>query len=178
MSLRAVRSVAAATLATLALPTPAAAHVVVSPSFVAADGVATLELAVPNERRVPMNGLQVVVPADFRLLAAHSTDGWTGSTTGRSATWHGGTLAARLQAAFNLEVEAPSAPGTATFQAEQHYPDGGVVRWPVQLTVTPAADSPSQSLGLALVAGLGGLLVLTLVGALLWRRTAGSLQEK
>jgi hypothetical protein len=60
---------------------------------------------------------------------------------------------------------------------EQHYPDGGVVRWPVPLTVVPA-DEPAQQLGLALVAGIGLLLALALVGVLLWRRTSGSLQER
>jgi hypothetical protein len=61
---------------------------------------------------------------------------------------------------------------------EQHYPDGGIVRWPVELTVVPAPDNPSENLGVAVVAGIGGLLVLGLLGVLFWRRTTGPLQER
>lgn len=177
MAVRALTSVAAVTLAMLASAVSAAAHVVVTPSFVAASGVATLELAVPNERRVPMTGFLVRAPDDFQLVSAPSANGWTGAVSGQEATWHGGPLAPRLQTTFDLEVEAPSAPGPATFEMELHYPDGGVVRWPVQLTVTPA-DEPAQQLGLALAVGLVGLLALTLGGAFLWRRTGRSREER
>jgi uncharacterized protein YcnI len=175
MSVRVVTAVAA--VLALGAAAPAGAHVILNPSFVAADGLTTLELTVPNERRVPMTGFVVQVPADFRARSAHSAGAWIGTVGGRSASWHGGSVAARRQATFELELEAPSAPGSATFQMEQHYPDGGVVRWPVPLTVVPA-DEPAQQLGLALVAGIGLLLVLALVGVLLWRRTSSSLQER
>jgi uncharacterized protein YcnI len=178
MSARAVTAIATAALVALVSAGAAHAHVVVSPSFLTAGEVSTLELTVPNERKAPMNGFLVKAPPDFRVVAARPVDDWAGTSTDAEAIWHGGPLARRLQATFTIDVEAPAEPGSATFQMEQHYPDGGVVRWPVALTVVPAPDSPSENLGLALVVGLGGLLVLALLGVLLWRRATGSLQER
>jgi uncharacterized protein YcnI len=174
---RAVTCLVAAVAALTAAPR-AAAHVVPIPSFVAAGSTSTIELSVPNERRAPMTGFTVVAPPDFRLVAAPSTGGWAGSVAGARASWHGGELAPRIQTTFDLELEAPSAPGPASLETEQHYPDGAVVSWTVHLTVTPPAGTPSQNFGLAVVTGLLGLLGLTALGAFLWRRGSGSLQER
>ena len=57
-------------------------------------------------------------------------------------------------------------------ETELLYDDGGVVRWPVPMTVTPAAESSSQNLALAAVVGLIGLLVVAAVAMLAWRAVA------
>ena len=64
-------------------------------------------------------------------------------------------------------------------ETELLYDDGGVVRWPVPITVLPPAEEASQDLALAAVVGLIGLLVVGAVAMLAWRRrTASTLQEK
>jgi uncharacterized protein involved in exopolysaccharide biosynthesis len=69
-----------------------------------------------------------------------------------------------------MTLKADRDPGIIELQAEQRYPDGGVVTWPVDFTITPAAESPSQNLALAGVVGLIGVLVVVAVAMLAWRR--------
>jgi uncharacterized protein YcnI len=134
----------------------------------AASGEIVLES--PNERDLPMTGFVVAAPDGFRIVAARPAEGWTAGADRTTATWHGGSLPAGDETRFTLEVDARSEPGPATLRTEQHYPDGGIVRWDVALTVTPPADTPSQNLGWALVVGAFGLLVLGLIGVLARRR--------
>jgi hypothetical protein len=136
-----------------------------------------LSLTVPNEREADMTGFSVTVPGEFRIFKARSDDGWHGAVRGTTATWRGGSLASGDEATFTLEVEGPVGPGPAALEAAQLYPGGEIVRWPVTLTVTPAAETPSQNLGWAVVTALVGLVVLTGVGVAMLRR-ARSLQEK
>ena len=159
----------------LAVVAPAAAHVVVSPAFVQSGGTGTVDLTGPNERDVPMTGFSVSVPGGLEIVHAHGPVGWAASVVGRSATWRGGSLAPGDEATFGIVLEVSAEPGTVELEAVQRYADG-VVRWPVSLTVTPAAESPSQNLALAGVVGLIGVLVLAAMGALAWRRRADSLR--
>jgi hypothetical protein len=78
---------------------------------------------------------------------------------------------------FAFRLETSRAPGNVTLRAVELYDDGGRVFWPVTLVVVPA-DEPSEQFGFALIVGLLGLLGLTIGGALLWRRTGRTLQEK
>ena len=63
-------------------------------------------------------------------------------------------------------------PGSAALEADQRYDSGAVVKWPVSITVTPAAESPSQNLALAGIVGLIGVLVVVAIAMLAWRRRA------
>ena len=168
---------ASSAFALIAAPT-AAAHITATPHFAAAGGTADVSFTGPNERRRPLLGFQLTIPSEFRLVAAHPSGDWHPEVRGATVVWRGGRLAFTKEATFTLELEAPTAPGPAKFEAGQLYGRNSVVRWPVYFTVTPADDDPSQNLGWALVADIAGLLVLTVGGALLWQRRDASLQER
>jgi uncharacterized protein YcnI len=163
-------SVCSAAAVALGLAASADAHVTAIRPYVEAGATDDIQLDVPNERQQPMTGFVVVVPDDFRIVSARPADGWSEGTDTTIGGWHGGTLAPGDAKTFTLEVEAPAAPGPATLRAEQHYPDGRVARWRVALTVVPAAETPSENPGLALVVGVLGLVVLGLIGVFAWRR--------
>jgi uncharacterized protein YcnI len=155
----------------------ARAHVVATPGFLPAGDSGTLNLMAPNERDEPMTGFAVMVPSEFLIVHAHPASGWEATVEGATASWTGGSLASRSEATFALELEAPTEPGPAVLEASQLYSGGDVVRWPVALTVVPAAETPSQNLGWMVVTGLLVLVALTGIGAAIVRR-ARSLQEK
>jgi len=170
---------AAIVLGSLALVSPAAAHVVVTPTFLAAGRSETIDLSVPNERDAPMTGFSLSVPSGFEVVHAHPAEGWNETSDPATATWTGGAVASGGVATFRLELETPPTPGVVELQAVQRYNDGAVVRWPVSFTVTPAEETPSQNLALAGVVGLIGMLVVIGVVALAWRRRSDEpLQEK
>jgi hypothetical protein len=163
-------SVCSAGLVALGVAGPALGHVIAVRPYVEAAASGEIELETPNERKLPMTGFVVIVPDGFRIVGARSSEDWSAVADRTTATWRGGSLPANALTTFTLEVDAPSEPGPTALRSEQHYPDGGVVRWNVPLTVTPAGDSPAQNLGWALVVGALGLLVLGLIGVLAWRR--------
>ena len=171
-----VGSAAVLTLAGLALAPPAQAHVYPDPTYIATGSTSSVELSLPNERRIPMTAFELNVPTGMRVVEAMPAPGWSGSVTPRRATW-AGRLHALTTAKFTVRLETRRAPGNVTLEAVERYPDGGKVIWPVTLVVVPA-DEPSEQLGVALIVGLLGLLGLTIGGALLWRRTGRTLQEK
>jgi uncharacterized protein YcnI len=170
------RAVAVA-IAALVFAAPASAHVIVAPPFLPAESRTTLSLIGPNERDEPMTGFAVSVPNGFRILAAHSPQGWRAKVQERRAIWKGGSLDAGAEASFHIELQAPASPGAVELEAEQLYPGGEVVRWPIAMVVTPA-DEASQHLGLALFVGLVGLLVTVGLVALAWWRRERSRQER
>jgi len=172
-----VGSAAVLTLAGLALARAAEAHVFPDPTYVATGSVTDVGLSLPNERRITMTGFELRVPTGFRIEEAAQADGWTSSATPRRATWTGGHLPAFANTTFSVRLAVRRAPGNVTLDAIEHYKDGGRVFWPVTLVVVPA-DKPSEQLGVALIVALVGLLGLTIGGALLWRRTGRTLQEK
>ena len=77
-----------------------------------------------------------------------------------------------------MTLKADASRASSSSRPSSATPDGGVVEWPVALTVTPATESPSQNLALAGVVGLIGVLVVVAVAMLAWRRQARPLQEK
>ena len=171
-----VRSAVVLTLAGLALAEAAQAHVYPTPTYIATGSTSSVELSLPNERRIPMTALALDVPTGMRVVEAMPAPGWSESATNRRATWTG-RLHAFETANFTVRLETSRVPGTVTLKAVERYPDGGKRIWPVTLLVVPA-DEPSEQLGVALVVALLGLLGLTIGGALLWRRTGRTLQEK
>jgi len=170
-------SLAISACSALVLAGPAAAHITVLPPFVTAGDTATLSMSGPNERDADMTGFAVTVASEFRIVDAVSDDNWRSSIRGQTATWNGGRLGSGSEATFTLELEGPAEPGPAALEAAQLYPGGEIVRWPVTLTVVPAAETPSQNLGWALVMGVVSLVVLTAIGVAILRRSR-SLQEK
>jgi uncharacterized protein YcnI len=148
----------------------AAAHVVAMPAFLASGSAESITFDAPNERDDPMTAFSVTVPAGLEIRHAHVVEGWNEQVDGSTATWTGGSLASRATADFGVTLKADGDPGLVQLQAEQRYADGGVVTWPVDFTITPAAETPSQNLALAGVVGLIGVLVVVAVAMLAWRR--------
>ena len=163
-------------LALLVLAAPAAAHVVASPTFLPSKGSESIGFEAPNERDDPMTSFTLAAPAGIEIQHAHPVDGWDGTVADGVATWTGGSLPASQTETFGVTLRADSDPGTVTLQATQGYGSGAVVEWPVELTVTPAEQSPSENLALAGVVGLIGVLIVAGVVLLAFRRR--TLQEK
>jgi uncharacterized protein YcnI len=148
----------------------ASAHVVAQPTYVAKGSSQVIIFSGPNERQRPMTAFSVTVPEGLEIAHAHPVDGWTEESTGSTATWTGGSLAPRADIPFRVTLKASADPGLLQVEAKQRYPDGGIVSWPVAITVLPAKASPSQNLALAGVVGLIGVLLVVAVGMLAWRR--------
>jgi uncharacterized protein YcnI len=152
----------------------AAAHVVANPTYLASQSLATITVEAPNERSAPMTGFTVTAPAGLVIHHASPVEGWTGAADGMSATWTGGSLRPKQTGYFGIALKADVDPGLVVLDAKQLYDDGGVVSWPVQITVLPAAKSPRQNLALAGVVGLIGVLTVVAVGMVAWRRRASA----
>jgi hypothetical protein len=143
-------------------------HVSATPAFVPAGGADSISLSVHNDRPVVMDGFAIAVPRGLRIEDVGTVDGWRGSFDAKTATWTAGSLPSGEAAIFSVSVEAPPDPGTVALRAEQRYPDGEAVEWPVMLTVVPA-DESSGDVWVYAVVGLG--LVLAAAGVVLaWRR--------
>jgi hypothetical protein len=170
-----------ALLAALVASSTASAHVVPVPQFLATGAVTTMSFAVPNERPEPMSGVTVSVPADFRIVRAHPTAGWTATLDGSTATWRGGPLAHLTVETFRLDVDVSAPPGPVTLNTRERYPSGATVDWPATLTVVPGpqgADSGSLDRGLtAAIAGVGVIFVAGLA-VLAWRRKAATVPTR
>ena len=163
-------SVCSVTAVVLVLAAPAAAHVVAMPSFLASKSSESISFEAPNERSDPMTSFTLTAPEDIEIEHAHPADGWEGTVEDGAARWTGGSLAAGATTDFGATLKADTEPGVVELTARQGYDSGAVVEWEVLLTVTPAAESPSQNLALAGIVGLIGVLVVIAVAALAWRR--------
>jgi uncharacterized protein YcnI len=164
--------VLAALLAAAVLTAPAAAHVDASPAFLAAGTNETIALAAHNDRDVTMNEITVRVPAGLTITDVLDIEGWESSHDDRVATWTGGHLAGDTGQTFSIDLAAPDSPGPATLEIEQRYPDGGVVRSPVALTVLPADESEDATLRVLVLVLVGLLLVAAGVWIVVARRRA------
>jgi uncharacterized protein YcnI len=147
---------------------PARAHVGATPAFVPAGGADSVSLSVHNDRPVVMDGFAVAVPRGLRIEDVGTVAGWRGSFDAKTATWTAGSLPSGEAATFSVSVEATPDPGTVTLRAEQRYPDGEAVEWPVTLTIVPA-DGSSGDVWVYAVLGLGVLLATAGI-VLVWQR--------
>ena len=120
-----------------------------------------------------MTRFELIAPDGVTVEHAHEVAGWDESLDGATATWTGGPLAPDADLEVGVTMTADVDPGTIELRAEQGYPDGEVVTWPVAITVTPGAESPSQNLALAGAVALVGVLLVGALALLAWRR-AGS----
>lgn len=151
-------------------PTPALAHVTATPAFLPNESARSIALTAPNERDDPMTGFRVTAPPGLVIEHAHEVEGWKAAHDGSTATWSGGQLAPEVEETFGITLRAATEPAVLELTTEQLYADGAVVSWPVPITVTPAAESPSQYPALAAAVGLIGVLLVVGVVALAWRR--------
>jgi uncharacterized protein YcnI len=156
-------------LAFMLVPT-ASAHVIAMPTYVASGSSQAVIFSGPNERGRPMTSFEVVVPVGLEIAHAHPVDGWTEEGTASTATWTGGSLAPGADIPFRVTLKATADPGMLQVKAEQRYSDGGIVSWPIAITILPPKTSPSQNLALAGVVGLLGVLIVVAVAMLAWRR--------
>jgi uncharacterized protein YcnI len=172
-------SLAISVCSALVLVGTAAAHVVATPAYLPSGSSESIVFSGPNERDAPMIAFSATVPAGLAIVHAHEIEGWNESVNGSTATWRGGPLAANEEIGFGMTLKADADPSVVEVQARQRYADGGVVSWPVAITITPATETPSQNLALAGVVALIGVLLAVALATLAWRRrTAGPLQEK
>lgn len=169
----------------LVLASPAAAHVTVTPAFLAGGETTVLRFDAPNERESePMTALAITLPAGLETNPSDQpvTDGWTLAISGNEAIWSGGSAAPGEPAVFELRVRAAGEPGAVTIEAEQRYESGASVSWTPSFTVLPAAEeSPSQHLGRALIATIVGIAVVAaglLVLHRLRRRSPGRKEKE
>ena len=145
------RSIAVlATLAALAVPGAAQAHVTVQPSSAPAGGFARLDVRVPNETdNASTTKVELQLPGGFAEASYEPVPGWTvkvkkaklaepiktddGTVTEgvKQITWtskDGIPPGAFLD--YGLSVQVPGKAGdTLTFKALQTYSNGEVVRW-------------------------------------------------
>ena len=163
-------SVCSALAVALVAAGAASAHVIASPTFIPSEGTERISFSGPNERARPMTAFTVTAPTGLEIEHAHPVSGWTEQWSASKASWTGGSLAPRADVTFGVTFKATAKPGVLNVQAQQRYPDGGIVSWPVPLTVVPPEQSPSQNLALAGVVGLIGVLTVVAIGMLAWRR--------
>ena len=163
------RALVASSLGALLLAAPAAAHVTVKPSFVAAQHSQRFVFSSPNERSVPMTGFSLTVPDGFRILRAAHQPTRHPIVFGPKVTWVGRALATNQTASFAVELEGPAKPGRVTIRADQLYPTGAVETWPLAFTVVPGTK-PAQHLGRAALVAVVGLLATVLFVVVRWRR--------
>jgi len=165
-------SVCNAVAVALVVAGPAGAHIDAVPAFLLADRTETISLTAHNDRSVPMDAFAVTASAGLRIEEVGELEGWSGSTDGTTASWTGGRVAAADAETFTVLLEAPAAPGPVSLRAEQRYPDGRTIPWPVQLTVVPADESSTDAWVYAVVAA--GLALAAGGVALAWRRRDSS----
>jgi hypothetical protein len=163
------------------LAAPAAAHVTVTPPFLAVGEEAVLAFDAPNERDVAMTSLELEAPPEVRFVALEAPPaGWRGTVGERRARWSGGRLPASATALYRLRARATGTPGSVAFRAVQRFEDGAVVRWETTLALVPGTgeSAPQQHLGRALVAAVAGLGVIASSLLVLHRVRRRSLQER
>lgn len=166
-----MRRWASAGFLALVAASPAAAHVIPQPAYMAPGAPTTISFFAPSERpRDVLTGFTITAPPGIDFARAPAPSGWKLSIAGGTATWSGGTVARRSPASdepFRIVASTSLAPGSVAFHAVQRYDDGGLVRWTVAFTIVPAATStPRQHLLPAIVTAILGLVV---IGLLLFR---------
>ena len=164
------------------LVAPAAgAHITAVPPFGAAGADTRLVLNVINERLThPMSELTVSVPSGMRIVSAERLGPWRAEVDGRDVRWSGGVLGPNFTADFTVVVTLPRRTGALELEAVQGYPDGGVARWPVALTVTPGSSGDGVGgAGIAVAVAAGAFVVAaSALGVWALRARRRSLQER
>ncbi|MEA2332116.1 MAG: hypothetical protein QOH58_2254 [Thermoleophilaceae bacterium] len=145
-----------ASVAALALPATAGAHVTLQPSEVPAGGFTRLDVRVPNERdNAATTKVDLQLPPGFESVSYEPAPGWGVKVTRRGKdvgriTWTGDGRTGIIEPGefqdFGLSLAVPDRPGEAlTFKALQTYDSGEVVRW----IGAPDSDEPAPQVRLA-----------------------------
>jgi len=154
------------------------AHIGVTPGLLVVGDTQTLVLTVHNDLDGPMTGLSVAAPGGIRIGLGDVGQKWEAIVENETATWMGGPLAANTGTTFEVElaVEDATLVGPVQLQAEQLYPRGGSLPWPISVTVIPARADSSQRLTWAIVGALA-LFATVGIGLRALRRRGRTLQE-
>jgi hypothetical protein len=156
----------------------AGAHITATPGLVVVDETQTVRLLVHNDLDRPMTGLAVAAPSGLRIVGADTERAWESVVENDIVRWTGGPLAPNTGNAFALDVSVDEAtpPGPIQLQADQLYPGGGKLPWPISLTVVPAEDDTPllvwAIVSAMLVLATGGILMVAVL------RRSRPLQEK
>jgi hypothetical protein len=174
-----VLALACGLLCALASAAAAQAHIGVSPGLLIVGDTQTLRLNVHNDLDQPMVGLAVVAPAGLRIVGTETQVAWQSVVEGNTVTWTGGPLPPNTGNAFPLDVAVDESimAGPLQLQADQLYPEGGKLPWPISVTVVPPEDDNAQLVTWVIVAGIFVLATVGIVATALLRR-GGTLQEK
>ena len=177
MSARLVALAAWALSSALFTTGSALAHISVTPGLVVVNETQVLSLAVHNDLDRPMTGLAVAVPSGLRIVGARTERAWQSAVENNTVTWSGGPLAPNTGDMFALDVAVDEAtpPGPVQLQAEQLYPGGRKLPWPISVTVVPSEEE-SQLLVWAIVGAI--VLVATAAIALIALQRRRTLQER
>jgi hypothetical protein len=169
-----------ATLAFLALPASAAAHVQLTPNQVAPGSFTLFTVLSPNENAKPLTGLKLLIPQTLLINAAADTPGFTTKILVdqrhriSGISWQGGSVATAGLALFRFSGLA-GAKGTVHLTGIQSFADGSTRIWhsPVVTVASVGSGRDSLTLGLAAAAlALALILALALAAVVLrGRRT-------
>jgi uncharacterized protein YcnI len=138
----------AAAVASLALATPALAHVTVQPNEAVAGSFARFVVRVPNERDdAATTKIEVQLPESLVFVSFQPKAGWTRKAETRqrsqavevfgeqvteyvaTVTWEGGRIEPGEFEEFGFSARVPEKPSTLEFPAIQTYSSGEEVRW-------------------------------------------------
>ncbi len=127
-----------ATLALVAMPAVATAHVTVKPAQAGIGSYQTFTTNVPVEKNMPTVGIRLVIPAGLQYVQPNVKPGWTidEKTSGggdfptiTEISWTGGSIPAGQRDEFNFAAQVPAKATSLDWKAYQTYADGSVVSW-------------------------------------------------
>lgn len=145
-------TVLAATIAVVAVPAVASAHVTLSPDTAEPGSYGTFVVRVPNEMDDASTvKVQVFLPADHPIasVSTQPVPGWTVSVKQQKVTWSGGRIEPGEFQQFPLSLgPLPEDADALYFKSLQTYSNGEVVRW-IELpdgAQEPAHPAPTVTL--------------------------------
>ncbi len=163
----------------LVLAGSAFGHIFAMPGVLVAGDTQAVRLSVHNDLDRPMTGLTVAAPSGLRILGAESEAEWESVVEDNTVTWSGGPLAPNTGNPFALDIAVDEATqaGPVQLEANQLYPGGGAIPWPISVTVVPPEDDDAQLVTWAIVAGIFVLVTAGIISIAVLRR-GRPLQEK
>ncbi len=132
------KAATAITVAILAVPMLASAHVVVTPGEVGVAERQTFNTSVPDEKDIPVTKVRVTIPTQIKSVTPTVKPGWqvevtkTGTGDNEKATeiiWTGGSIPTGQRDDFTFRAQAPEAEGELIWKAYETYQDGEEVAW-------------------------------------------------
>lgn len=139
------------TIAVVAMiPGAAFAHVVVTPKQAGVGERTLFTMSVPNEEKVAVTGLRLVVPLGLEEVQPNVMGGWSISTETNSAgdvtsiTWTG-NIPVGQRADLVFKAQTPASATELDWKAYQTYADGTVVNWDQKPVASTTGDDSSTS---------------------------------